>query len=95
MVNIFVLYELDSWPQDLNIDFTLGGHLFGDVKLIKNANPDKYSCSGYGIGFDTQIEYSLLDGSVGKNAIVFGANMSMSCYEMISSVHMIIKEKLS
>ena len=26
--------------------------MFGDVKLTKNADPDKYCYSGYGIAFD-------------------------------------------
>ena len=65
MVNVFIVHELDSWPRDLNIDFALEGCLFGCVKLTKNADPDKYSYSGYGIGFDTPGQYSLPDGSVG------------------------------
>ena len=60
--------------------FTLRGCLFGSVKLTKNTDPDKYSYSGYGIGFDTQIEYSLPDGSVGKNVIFFRADMSSSVH---------------
>ena len=42
MVNLFVVYELDTWPRDLNIKFTIGECLFGAVKLTKNTNPDKY-----------------------------------------------------
>ena len=41
-----------------------------DVKLNRNADPDKHSYSGYGIGFDTRGYHSLLDGSVGKNVII-------------------------
>ena len=76
MVNIFIVYDLDSWPQDLSTDFTSGGFLFGGVKLAKNADPDKYSYSRYGIGLDMRIEFSLFDGSVGKNVIIFEADMS-------------------
>ena len=43
---------------------------FGGVKLAKNADPDKY------IGFDLHSEFSLLDGSMGKNVIIFGVDMS-------------------
>ena len=32
--------------------YTLKDCFFGAVKLTKNADPDKYSYSGYGIGFD-------------------------------------------
>ena len=42
--------------------------------LAKNADPDKYIYTGYVIGFDSRPECSLLDGSVGKNVIVFGVD---------------------
>ena len=48
-----------------------------------NIGPDKYpgyEYRGYDIGFDTQVKYSLIDGSVGKNVIIFGANMSSSVH---------------
>ena len=41
MVNSFVVYELDMWPQDLNTDFTLKDCLFKAVKLTKHADTDK------------------------------------------------------
>ena len=58
--------------------FYFRGCLFGGAELTKNADPDKYVYSGYGIGFDTQIKYWLLDGSIGKSVIIFGADMSSS-----------------
>ena len=45
--------------------------MFWGVKLGENADPDKYVYSGYSIGFDTCIEYSLPDGNLGKNVIIF------------------------
>ena len=48
--------------------YTLEGYLFGGVKLTKNADPDKYSYSGFGIGFDTRGQYSLLS-SLGKTLL--------------------------
>ena len=41
-----------------------------------NADPDQFVYTGYGIGFNLRSEFSLLDGSMGKNAIIFGADMS-------------------
>ena len=76
MVNIFIVHELDSWPQDSNTE----GCLFGGVILTKNVDPDKYSYSGFGIGFDTRGQYSLPNGSVGKNFIIFGVAMSPSVH---------------
>ena len=79
VVNFSIAFELDSWPQNLATDFTLGGFLFGSVTLTKNADPGKYLHSGYGIGFDMHIKYSLSDGSVGKN-VIFGADLSSSVH---------------
>ena len=59
----------------------LGCSLFG-VKLTKNANPDGYSYSRYGIGFDAR------GSGFGKNEIIFGADMS-------PFVHIEIRRKMS
>ena len=45
-------------------------------KLAENGDPDKHVYSGYGIGFDLRSEFSLPDGSLGKNVIIFGADVS-------------------
>ena len=41
-------------------------YLLRSVKLIKNADPDKYKYSGYGIAFDSRSEFSFTYGSIGK-----------------------------
>ena len=51
--------------------------MFRAVKLIKNADPGKYKCSGYGVEFGARGSFSISDGSgIGKNVIIFGADMS-------------------
>ena len=37
-------------------------------------------CSGYGIGFDSRSEFSLPNGTMGKNLINFGADLSSSVH---------------
>ena len=76
IINLYVSYTLDWWSRDLNTDFTLNNCLFRPVTLTKNADPDKYKYSGYGIGFDYRSEFSFTDGSFGKNVIIFAADMS-------------------
>ena len=66
--------------------FYFKGLLIWRCKLAKNADPDKYVYSGYGIGLDSRSEFSLTDGSVGKNIIIFEVDMS-------SSVHIENKDK--
>ena len=80
MVNFFIVYELASWTWDLNYEFTLKNCLFRGVKLIKNADLYKYSYSRYGIGRDARVEFSLLEGSIGKNVIIFGVDISSSVH---------------
>ena len=54
--------------------------MFGAVKLTKNANPNKYSYSGYGIGFDSCSLFSIPNFDSEKNAIIFGVDMSSSVH---------------
>ena len=79
-MNIFISYILNQWHRHLNTDFALGNCLFAFAKLTENADPDKYVYAGYGIRFNLSSESSLLDGSVGKNVIIFGADMSSSVH---------------
>ena len=80
VINLYISYTLNPWLRNLNIDFTLKNCLFGSVKLTKNADPDKCKYSGYEIGFDSRSEFSFTDGSVGKNVIIFGADISSSVH---------------
>ena len=41
--------------------------LFGGVKLAKNADPDKYVYTGYGIGFYSRSEFLFTDGIMRQN----------------------------
>ena len=78
VINLYISYMLNPWLRNLNTDFTLNNCLFGSVKLTKNADLDKYKYSGYGKGFDSHSECSFTDGSVGRDVIIFGADMSSS-----------------
>ena len=80
VVNLHISYILSPWLRNLKTGFTLNNCLFGSVNVTKNADLDKYMYSGYGIGFDSRSEFSLPDGSIEKNVITFGANMSSSVH---------------
>ena len=53
VIDLYISNILSPWLRNLTIDFPLNNCLFGSVKLTKNADPDKYKYSGYGIGFDS------------------------------------------
>ena len=61
-INLYISYTLTPLLRNLNTGFTLDNSLFASVKLTKNADPDKYKYSGYGIGFDSRSDFSLPDG---------------------------------
>ena len=45
-MNLFIVFELDTWSRDLKTIIALGRSLFRAKKLSKNADPDKYGYSG-------------------------------------------------
>ena len=56
-VNLHISYRLNTSSRDLNIDFALDNCLFGAAKLTKNADPDQYTYSSYGIEFDARSQF--------------------------------------
>ena len=54
--------------------------LIWSFKLAKNPDPDKCVHTSHGIGFVSGSAFSLPDGSMGKNTIIFGAGMSSSLH---------------
>ena len=66
--------------MELLTDFTLNNWLIGSVKLTKNADTDKYKYGGYRKGFDSRSEFLFTDRNMGRNVIIFGADMSLSVH---------------
>ena len=54
--------------------------MFGNVKITKNVDPDKYSYSGYGTRFDSHSHSSIPNFDWSKNVISFGVDMSSSMH---------------
>ena len=79
IVNIYTAYELGA-SSSFNNDPTLKNSLFGTIRLIKNADIDKYQYSGYGIGFDRKSSFSFQGGGFGQNVIILGADMSSAVH---------------
>ena len=54
--------------------------MFRAVKLTKNADPNKYSYSRYGIGFDSRSLFAFPGIHWGKNVVIFGVGNSSSMH---------------
>ena len=80
VVNLFIVYELDTWPQDLDTEFALNDCLLGNIKITKNADFNKYSSSGYGIGDDSRSDFSIQNLDWSENVIIVRVIMSPSAH---------------
>ena len=78
VINLYISHTITPWLRNLNRGITWKNCLFESIKLTNNSDSDKYKYSGYGIGFDSASEFLLIDGSMGKNVIIFGVYMSSS-----------------
>ena len=88
---MYIVFEINLRPNNLDSKFKSLNYLFGVAKLSKIAVPDKYCYSGYGIGFDVRGIFSLSDGSeFGKNAIIFGVDNSPSLHANHSRKYILI-----
>ena len=76
LINLYISYTLGPQLINFNTNFRLCNCLFESVKLTKTSDLDNNKYTNYDIGFDSREEYSLPDGSVGKNVIIFGVDMS-------------------
>ena len=63
VINLYISCTLVPQLRNLKTDFTLGHCLFGSVKLVKNADLDKYKYTGYSIRFDFHSDFLFRDGS--------------------------------
>ena len=77
-IYIYISCILNHWPENLNTGFKLGNLLFGSVKLRKNA--DQINTYIVVMIFDSRSEFSLSDGSMEKNVIIYRTNLSLPAY---------------
>ena len=88
MVNIYIVYKLDSLASTRDKSFTIQNALFGAMQITKNATDnDKNNYKGYGICFDERSEFghTITEGgrahtTDARNALIFGADMSFSVH---------------
>ena len=78
VVNIYIVYKLDTINKTINTDYTIQNALFGAVKITKNSNTSKNNYEGYGMCFDEGGTFTKGNISNGKDIIIFGADMSFS-----------------
>ena len=85
IVNIYIVYDLVTWPKILFKIFTLKNCLFGATNIVKNSDKDKSVYSGYEIAYDEGDCWSFGNGTA-RNVIIFGSdNSSSSCFDNLKN----------
>ena len=80
VMNIYIVYSLDSITNTRNTDFTAQNCLFGAAKLTKDVNTSNYEYVGYGICFDESSNFSVGNITNGRNVIILGCDGSSSSH---------------
>ena len=70
-INVYIVYDLDHWPNNSLRNFILNKVLFGATNIVKNNNKEKYVYSGYGIAFDGKVSWRF-NHNFARNVIIFG-----------------------
>ena len=79
IVNVCIVYDLDTWPRNPNNNSKFKNCLFGKSSIVKNSNKEKYVYSGYGIKFDSASSWSF-DSDTVRSIINFSFDNSSSSH---------------
>ena len=79
ILNLYIVYELNTWPRNPTNNFLLKNHFFGTFKLVRNIIKSKFSYNDSGIAFDREDSWSF-DNDFARNIIIFGVSNSSSSY---------------
>ena len=82
VVNIYIIYKLDTLASSRDKSFTIQNALFGAMQITKNATDNsKNNYKGYGICFNERSEFrhtitagSFIHTTDARNVLIFGAD---------------------
>ena len=88
VINIYCVYKMDPIASTRDTSYTIQNDLFGAIQITKDpTNNSNNNYKGYGLCFDERSNFSRTitqDGrqrtSNGKNALIFGVDMSFSIH---------------
>ena len=98
VIHIYCVYKLDPIASSRDTSFTIQDALFGAMQITKNATDNsKNNYEGYGICFDegSQFGHTMTEGgrthiTNGRNALIFGADMSFSIHATNRANHIYV-----
>ena len=75
IVNVYIIYDLQSWPRNPADNFKFKNCLFGATNVVKNSDKENCIYNGYGITFDSAGSWSF-DNDFARNVTIFGVHNS-------------------
>ena len=78
-VNVYIVYDLELWPNVSLGHFAIKYRLFGVTNIVKNGDKEKYVYSGIRIASDRKVKWSF-GNDFARNVIVFDVDNSSSSY---------------
>ena len=75
IINLYMVYELNNWPNIPSNNFTLKNFLIGTVRLTRNAIKSKFIYICQGMTFDGAGSWRFGNNSA-RNAVMFGVKIS-------------------
>ena len=85
IINLYIFYELDNQPTNLNNKYGKKNCLFGAVKLTRSAVKIKFIYNDYGIAFDESWTWSFGNLFV-RNRVIFSVNKEIIVYKDILKI---------
>ena len=79
ILDLYIVYELNTWPRNPTNNVALKNCLFGTVKLTRNADESKFCYNGWRIAFEGKQCWSFHDDTT-RNVVIFGVDNSSSCH---------------
>ena len=87
VINIYCVYEIQPISSSRDTTFTIQNALFGAKEITKNTDTSKYNYKGYGKCFHEGgiFSHRITEGgrthtTLGRNVLIFGADMSFSAH---------------
>ena len=79
ILNLYIVYELNTWSLNPINNSVLKNCLFGTVKIVRNTIKSKFTYNGTGIIFDREGSWSF-DNVYARNVVIFGVDNSSSSH---------------
>ena len=100
VINIYVVYELDTITSSRDTTFTIKNALFGAMQITKNTDTSKYDHKEYGICFDKggQFGHTITEGDFAhttnaRNVLISGVDMSFNVHATNRANHIYVMGK--